>query len=130
MHSSDELQWPGLSSLQDLQSNTIIPPVMSQPDYDAKLEFNVKMELILIDNPLSLPSLATIQDQSLQKTGLWLRKWYQVWAWQAVQRPWQLRCHVIEKDTFHKGKVLCSLAHLCCFQSDIVIMQLWNFITD
>jgi uncharacterized damage-inducible protein DinB len=82
---------------------------MSQPDYDAKLEFNVKMELILIDNPLSLPSLATIQDQSLQKTGLWLRKWYQVWAWQAVQRPWQLRCHVIEKDTFHKGKALVLL---------------------
>jgi hypothetical protein len=47
---------------------------MSQPDYDAKSEFNVKMELISIDNPLSLPSLATIQDQSFQKTGLWLRK--------------------------------------------------------
>jgi hypothetical protein len=95
---------------------------MSQPDYDAKLEFNVKMELISIDNPLSLPSLATIQDQSFQKTSLWLRKWYQVWAWQAVSTTWQLRCYVIEKDAFHKGKVLYSLTHLFCYQSDIVIM--------
>ncbi|CAK9867278.1 unnamed protein product [Sphagnum jensenii] len=67
-YNSGELQWPGSSHSSDLQSTISMPPVRSSVESDGKLEeFNMKMDFISMDSPISLPSSTTLPELGFKK---------------------------------------------------------------
>ncbi len=114
-YNSGELQWPGSSPSSDLQSTISMPPVRSSVDSDGKLEeFNMKMDFISMDSPISLPSSTTLPELGFKKQSYSAVNSGKLEPGEQLQPLRQSISPVDKNAPLQEAKVLCALALLLC----------------
>lgn len=124
-YNSGELQWPGSSPSSDLQSTISMPPVRSSVDSDGKLEeFNMKMDFISMDSPISLPSSTTLPELGFKKQSYGAVNSGKLEPGEQLQPLRQSISPVDKNAPLQEAKVLCALALLLCSVPEM--FQLWR----